>query len=322
MRVPTTRSSGAAVRAASNLLRNAALLVIALGLVGGGGLFLYSYLSKTTAPGTLTLESNPRGAEVWIDGASKGVTPISLQLPPGTHSVELRRRGAVRELQPIEIASGQEVKQSIDLTSVRAVGTLNVKSNPTGAKVLIDGKPRGVTPLTLSDMTVGNHRVTIESASGSVTREVQIQAGVAANVDEGIFSGWIAVFAPFPLQVFERKKPIGTTDNERIMLSPGRHELEFVNTQLQLRDVRTVEVKPGETVSVNIGSAEQTLKITAPEGAEITIDGEHAGVAPLEDRPVRLGSHEIVVKHPQLGDKTVTAVVTSEKPAAVTITLP
>ncbi len=302
-------------------MRNAALLVIALGLLGGGGWFLRSFLSQKSAPGTLSLESNPRGAEVWVDGVSKGVTPISLQLPSGKHEVELRRRGAVRPL-TIEIAAGQEMKQSIDLTNIRALGTLVVNSNPKGARVLVDGKPRGVTPLTLSDMAVGAHKITLESTAGSVTKDVNIQAGVTANVDEGIFSGWIAVFAPFKLEVYDKKKLIGTTDNERIMLNPGRHDLELVNTSMGIRDLRSVEVKPGETVPLNVSSAEQTLKITAPEGAEVSIDGEKAGEAPVQDRQVKLGSHEIAVKHPQLGEKTVTAVVSSEKPAEVAITLP
>src|SRR5206468_8439106 len=110
------------------------------------------------------------------------------------------------------------------------------------------------------------------------------------------------------MQSYKRKKLIGTTDNERIILSPGHHDLELVNTQAGFRELRAVEVKPGETVALNLTAIEQTLKITAPDGAEVSIDGERIGEAPIEERPVKVGSHEIVVKHPQLGDKTVTAV--------------
>jgi len=298
------------------------LLLVAVGVLGGIGFFLRSYVSQKAEVGTLSLESNPRGAEVWVDGTSRGVTPISLQLPPGKHSVELRRRGANRDLGELDIAANQETKQSIDLTTTRAVGTLSVKSNPVGAKIIIDGKPRGVTPNTLNDLAVGPHKVTLESTSGSITKDIQITAGGTVTMDEGIFSGWIAVFAPFPLQVYDKKKLIGSTENERIMLNPGRHDLELVNEGMNLKDRRTVDVKPGETVPLSIEAAEQKLKITAPEGAEITIDGESAGVAPLEEKTLKLGSHEIVVKHPTLGEKTVNAVVTSEKPVDLKIALP
>src|SRR5207245_9495110 len=117
-------------------------------------------------------------------------------------------------------------------SNARAVGTLVVTSNPKGAKVLVDGKERGITPLTLSDLSAGEHAVALDSTEGSVRRNVQIQAGGSVTVDEAIFSGWIAVFAPFDLQIYEGRRSIGTTENERIMLRAGRHELELVNTRL------------------------------------------------------------------------------------------
>ena len=40
--------------------------------------------------GTLTVTSNPTGAQVVVDCESKGVTPTTLTLPAGTHTVELR----------------------------------------------------------------------------------------------------------------------------------------------------------------------------------------------------------------------------------------
>ena len=171
----------------------------------------------------------------------------------------------------------------------------------------------------MSDLTVGAHKVLLQSTAGSVTRDVQIQAGASVNIDEGIFSGWIAVFAPFDLQVFERKRLIGTTDNERIMLPPGRHELELVNTQRGYRETRTVDVGPGATVPVNVETTEGIIRIDAPAGAEIFIDGAKVGDAPIGDQTVTVGTREILVKHPQLGEKKVTATVTSSTPAEVKI---
>jgi hypothetical protein len=139
-------------------------------------------------------------------------------------------------------------------------------------------------------------------------------------VNEGIFSGWIAVFAPFPLQVFEKRKLIGTTDSERIMLSAGRHDLELVNEQLGFRENRPVDVKPGDTVAVNVTSAEGTLRVTAPAGAEVFVDGARVGEAPLDELKVSVGTREVVVKHPTLGEKKVNVRVGSDKPAGVTVT--
>lgn len=304
--------------AASRLIRSAALLIFAVGVVGLVGWFGYSYISQKVEPGTVTIESRPTGAEIFVDGASKGVTPLTLDLAPGKHELELKRPGASRQIS-LEVTAGQKLTQQIDLTNLRAVGTLVVNSTPTGAKVIVDGRDRGVTPVTLSDVTAGAHKVLIQSSAGSVTKDVQLQAGATVNINEGIFSGWIAVFAPFEVQVYERKRLIGSTENERIMVSPGRHELELVNSQRGFRETRIVEVGSGATVPVNVETTEGTVRIDAPAGAEIFIDGKPVGEAPIADQRVTIGTREILVKHPQLGEKKVAVTVTSGAAAEVKV---
>ena len=302
------------VRSGSGLLRLVAMLLVVLGLGAGG----YWYWANSVKPGVVSVDSNPSGAEVFVDGQSRGMTPITLSLSPGPHSLELRRRGASREIS-LDVKAGEQASQQIDLTNIRAVGTLVVNSQPKGAKVLVDGRDRGVTPLTLSDMSVGAHKVVLQGAQGTISKDIQIQAGGTVSVDEGIFSGWIAVFAPFDLQVYERKRSIGSTEQERIMLPAGRHELEFVNNQRGFRDTRTVDVGPGATIPISIDKTEGTLRVDAPEGSEIFIDGTRVGEAPLGEQTVTLGVREVLVKHPQLGQKTVSATVTSSAPADVKV---
>jgi hypothetical protein len=299
-------------------MRSAALLVVGAGLVGGVAWFGYSYYASTMKPGVVAIESNPSGAEIVVDGQSRGVTPLTIDLSPGPHSLELRRRGASRQIS-LDVKAGELVKQQIDLTNIRAVGTLVVNSNPKGAKVIVDGRERGVTPVTLSDMSVGAHKVMLQAATGTVTKDVQIQAGGTVTVDEGIFSGWIAVFAPFDLQVFERRRLIATTEQERIMVPAGRHEFEFVNTQRGFRETRSVDIGPGATVPINISATEGTLRIEAPAGSEIFIDGTRIGEAPIGDQTVTLGIREILVRHPELGERKVSATVTSAEPAQVKV---
>lgn len=61
--------------------------VLALGLSACGALF-------NGGPANVALNSNPAGAEVWIDGANRGVTPTTLQLAKGqNHTVTFRKAG-------------------------------------------------------------------------------------------------------------------------------------------------------------------------------------------------------------------------------------
>ena len=298
----------------SSLLRLAAVLALIVGLGVGG----YFFWASTVKPGVVAVESTPAGAEVLVDGESRGTTPITLSVSPGPHKLELRRRGASREIS-IDVKAGEQLSQQIDLSNVRAVGTLVVNSNPKGAKVTVDGKEYGVTPAKIPDMSVGSHKVVLQSTTGTIVKDVQIQAGATVTIDEGIFSGWIAVFAPFDMEVYERKKKIGSTDQERIMMNAGRHELEFVNRQRGFSESRTIEVGPGATLPVNIEKTEGTLRIEAPEGSEIFIDGARVGEAPIGEQTVVLGVREILAKHPQLGETKLSATVTSSAPADVKV---
>jgi len=72
-----------------------------------------------TAPGTGVLVVNATlndeqgsqalsGAEVWIDGQSRGRTPLTLELPRGPHSVRVAARGESAPVQVIDLPGGNQ----------------------------------------------------------------------------------------------------------------------------------------------------------------------------------------------------------------------
>jgi hypothetical protein len=287
-------------------------------LVAGGGLGGYAYYARATQPGTLIIESMPSGAEVVVNGEDRGVTPLRLEVPPGDHHVELRRGDAARQL-TLHVEPGESTTERVDLANVKPVGSLAVASEPSGAKVSVDGRNRGITPLTIEDLALGSHNVVIESPSGTVYRTVTIKAGTRASLSEPIFSGWLAVFAPFELQILANKRPIGTTETERLMLAPGRYDVELVNRPLKFRQSQTVVVESGKPTVINIKSADGLLRVNAPEGAEVLVDGHSLGRTPLGDQRVAIGTRDVVVRHPRFGERRTTVTVTPAETATVTI---
>jgi hypothetical protein len=201
---------------------------------------------------------------------------------------------------------------------VKQTGSLAITSTPAGANVVVDGKKRGVTPLTISDLSTGSHAILLDGKEGSVRRTVLIKGGVEATLDETIFSGWIAVFAPFELKISEGKHFLGTTDSARIIVPAGRHELVLTNASLGYRETRVLDVDPGQTTSVTIEAVEGIVRVNAPPGTEVSIDGQRAGVTPLADLHVPIGSREIVFKHAQFGQQRVITDVKHSAPVEVT----
>jgi len=54
------------------------------------------------------------------------------------------------------------------------------------------------------------------------------------------------------LEIAENGRSIGTSEQGRLMLTPGRHQLTFSNRDLGFTSSETVDVEPGEERSVNV----------------------------------------------------------------------
>jgi len=61
------------------------------------------------------------------------------------------------------------------------------------------------------------------------------------------------------------------------------------------------------------------LSVNAVPWAEVFVDGRSIGVTPLGAVAVPIGSHEVVWKHPQLGEKRRTVIVGAQTPARMTM---
>jgi hypothetical protein len=224
-----------------------------------------------------------------------------------------RAKAAVMALDSAMAASPSRVDSHPVERPRKTTGRLELTSEPAGAQVLLDGKPRGVTPVTLDDLTPGTHAYELRSSEGSVRRSFVIRAGESAQASESIFGGWVKVFAPFEVTVTEAGRVVHLEDGNQIMLPAGRHELHVVNRTLDYDTVHRVEVTPGETVTISIGPPTSAISVNASAPAEVWIDGIRAGETPLEGRRVTVGTHNIVVRRAD-GDERHAVVTVTVKP--------
>ena len=201
--------------------------------------------------------------------------------------------------------------------AVPTTGELTVTTQPPGAKVLVDGKAAGTSPVTLKDLAPGRHTITLMADAGAVRRTVRVEAGGTATLDVPIFSGFVEISAPIVLQVSEGGRSLGTSENQ-IMLAPGHHELRLANADLNYVVTKAVEVEPGEGARLQI-DAKGVANINAQPWAEVWIDGAKAGETPLANLPITLGVREIVFRNPQFAERKVVVTVVSGTAATVTV---
>ena len=204
-------------------------------------------------------------------------------------------------------------------------GRLIIRSDPAGAKVLVDGRSQGVTPVNMAGVAPGSHRVVVAAAGREVQQTVHIEAGSTASIvvplrpsAERSAYGRVSITAPLEIDIFEGDTLVGTSRMPELILSPGAHTLRLVNEAFGFEDTRKIEVDAGERISIPVHVPQGELNVNALPWAEVSIDGNRIGETPLGNLKLAVGPHVATFRHPQLGEKTVSFAVKVGVPARVT----
>ena len=111
--------------------------------------------------GSAVITSIPAGAKVSLDGNSRhfeGVTPFRQELiPPGTYRATFQRAN----WRPVEKTLVVMRNELVNLTAELRGVNLDIRSDPAGAQVKLNGREVGVTPLSLADQAPGEYQMTL-----------------------------------------------------------------------------------------------------------------------------------------------------------------
>lgn len=294
--------------------------------------FLSGRTPWSAAPesGSVTITSDPAGATVRLDGAERGVTPLTLDLAIGTYALQVGAGDAART-QPLDVRGGVAaavhiVLPSAPVAALPATGALQVTTEPDGAMVTVDGQPRGVAPLTVDGLAPGTHDVVVSRAAVTVRRSVDVDAGTTASLvismsGGGITSGWLTISSPVPAQILENGTLLGTTDTPRILLPVGAHDLDVVNDALGYREQRRVMIASGRTAAIELAAVNGVVSVNAQPWAEVFIDGQRVGETPIGNLSIPIGHHQLLLRHPQLGERRQTIAVGVTAPLRIGVDL-
>ena len=141
----------------------------------GNEVDLYPVLSQKVSNGYLSVNSNPSGADVYIDSVYRGTTPLTLYLTTGTYNVLIKMSGYKPYSSTVSVKDGKTSTLSATLQSDVSYGYVTVITTPGGAAVYVDGAYFGTTPLNGAGITLGpytsatTHTVTV-SADGYLSQ--------------------------------------------------------------------------------------------------------------------------------------------------------
>jgi serine/threonine protein kinase len=142
-----------------------------------------------------------------------------------------------------------------------STGKLQVRSNPSGASVTLNGRWRGRTPLTLDDLAFGNYTVRVVSPGYDVAREEITLSSSAASRN-------LSVKLQRPQRVTAAKPSTPPSRPAAPAAAPP-----------------TAASKSPLTGSIYVDSR--------PRGARVFIDGKEIGTTPVQIPGIRIGSHVV-----------------------------
>ncbi len=116
----------------------------------------------------IRIESSPAGAEVSLNGEYKGKTPLVVDVRPGAMAISLKKKFYTELNDTLHVTGAKTYRFALQ----KQLFDLTVGTRPPGATVMINGKPTGLTPQTLS-LPHGNYRVHI-TKKGYVSRSKSV----------------------------------------------------------------------------------------------------------------------------------------------------
>jgi len=159
------------------------------------GIIVTVVRSRAPKQGELKVESLP-SASVFLDEKHIGRTPIgktsykinageyTLKITPDTGAVTLANFEEKIKISPNTLTYVDVLLSESDLTTSSYVlwlekmtgkkSELSIVSTPDGANILLDDEPKGATPIIISDITPGDHTLSVVSR-GFLTRTIKIK---------------------------------------------------------------------------------------------------------------------------------------------------
>ena len=275
--------------------------------------------------GFLIINSEPQGAEVWLNNESTGeVTPFRRKLVIGDE-VPYRLSLPLYHDEAGMVTVDQPRKE-LQFALRPAFGSVMVTSTPSGALVFLDEKQVGQTPLTLDRIASGSHSLRLQAPQYAVERRnVSVADGQTANVAVTLAARFAEITVQAP------QGAVVTVDGDRkgsgtLSWRQGEGLCDIVVSMVGHRDARRqLEVVAGRAQTVQLtpqpiyGSASVDSDLM---DAEIWIDGKQYGVTPNVVERLLVGSHTLVLKKSGYADLQQQFSVEEGKEASLLVKLP
>lgn len=200
-------------------------------------------------------------------------------------------------------APEQEFSEQGSAAAARKNGILEVRTQPEGASIFVDGESYGITPMRLNGVIAsGRHRIRIDHPGyQTVEEDAVLVPGKKLTVEKQLVPALakLAITSePSNANVVINGQQVGTTPIASIE-APANKPLKIEISHAETDPLSTeIELSKDEFNSKNfeLPLKDATLIVrSTPPGAEVTIDGEAVGRTPTAPKKLRAGKHEVTL---------------------------
>ena len=141
-------------------------------------------LKPTQEIAALSVLSEPAGAEILVDGKPPQTPPNTFtHVPFGSHQITATLDDFESIKQEVQVHRGMPREIRLQLKPTQEIAALSVLSEPSGAEILLDGKPPQTPPNTFTHVPFGSHEVTATLDDFEpIKQEIQVHRGMPREI--------------------------------------------------------------------------------------------------------------------------------------------
>ncbi len=195
---------------------------------------------------------------------------------------------------------------------------VTIEASRPGLTVLVNNQPAGTTPLQIAvSSATKSIRIEADSNPAATAPAAAVPPPPAATPQPR--TGGVRFNSPLNLQVLEGNRVLGSAGDTHT-LAPGSHQLDLVNNDLGFRTRQVVNIVAGETATFTVATPTGRLSVNAQPWAQVWVDQNAVGETPIANLAVPIGQHQVIFRHPQLGERTETVTVRADVVTRLTTT--
>lgn len=248
--------------------------------------------------GFVVIESEPSGADVFVNDEWVGETPYQALYLVGTRfNFKVKKAMYHDDFGTATVSDTQNKYMSVLRP---AFGSLRVESIPSGASVSIDGVVRGITPVTIDKVPSGEVTITLKKDLYSpATKTVTVSDGKQTTVTQQLDSRYgtlnIEAGAGSSIYINGEHKGVGSVS---VNVVEGIYEIVAKKDYHRDHKIQASVVKySNQNIKLSPTPIFGQLAVqSTPVGAEIYVDDVRKGVAPNIVKDVLIGPHKVTLR--------------------------